>query len=116
MHALISASRIAHHALGACALMAALLGGASAQAQSANHVTLYGLVDLGLNTVSGLASNSGVNLASGVMEGSRWGLRGNEDMGAGYRTVFTLESRFEADNGILGNRPVSGLQLPDRLA
>ena len=116
MHPLISASRIAHHALGACVLMAALVGGASALAQSTSHVTLYGLVDLGLNTVSGLASNSGVNLASGVMEGSRWGLRGNEDMGAGYRTLFTLESRFEADNGILGNRPVSGLQLPDRLA
>jgi predicted porin len=48
------------------------------------------------------------------MEGTRWGLRGNEDLGGGYRALFTLESRVEIDTGGTSNRPLSGTQLPDR--
>lgn len=49
------------------------------------------------------------------MEGSRWGLKGEEDLGGGYKALFTVESRVELDTGGLGNRPESGNQLPDRL-
>jgi len=90
-----------------------LLSASGAMAQST--VTLYGLVDAGYNHVSGLRNGSFNGLASGIMEGSRWGLRGNEDLGGGYRAIFTLESRFEADTGSVTNRPNSGTQVPDRV-
>lgn len=92
---------------------AALLAlGTAAQAQSS--VTLYGLADAGLNYVSGQDAAK-VRLSSGVMEGSRWGLKGNEDLGGGYRAIFVLESRVELDTGAGSNRPASGSQVPDRL-
>jgi predicted porin len=49
------------------------------------------------------------------MEGSRWGIKGEENMGNGFKALFTLESRLELDNGSISNRPYSGNQLPDRL-
>lgn len=91
-----------------------LLSATGAMAQST--VTLYGLVDAGYNHVSGLKNGSFNGLASGIMEGSRWGMRGTEDLGGGYKAIFTLESRFEADTGSVTNRPNSGNQLPDRVA
>jgi predicted porin len=91
-----------------------LFTASGAMAQST--VTLYGLIDAGYNHVSGLRNGSFNGLASGIMEGSRWGLRGNEDLGGGYRAIFTLENRFEADTGSVTNRPNSGTQVPDRIA
>ena len=82
-------------------------------AQTAN-VTLYGIVDVGVQHVTGIKGGSITQVASGIMEGSRWGLRGTEDLGGGYKAIFTLENRFEADTGGLSNRPLSGAQLPDR--
>lgn len=90
---------------------AATLACASAFAQ----VTLYGLADIGVTRVTGYAQGSVTQLNSGIMEGSRWGIKGEEDMGGGYKALFTLESRVELDTGGLGNRPASGNQLPDRL-
>jgi predicted porin len=90
-----------------------LLSATGATAQST--VTLYGLVDAGYNHVSGLKNASFNGLASGIMEGSRWGMRGTEDIGSGYKAIFTLESRFEADTGSFTNRPASGSQVPDRV-
>jgi len=90
-----------------------LLSSTASMAQST--VTLYGLVDAAFNHVSGLKNGSFNGIASGVMEGSRWGLRGTEDIGGGYKAIFTLESRFEVDTGSVTNRPNSGTQLPDRV-
>lgn len=92
----------------------ALLASFGAQAQST--VTIYGLVDAGYNRVSGLRQGTANTIASGIMEGTRFGLRGSEDIGGGYKGIFTLESRVEADTGSLSNRPNSGLQLPDRVS
>lgn len=91
-------------------------GLASAQSTGASTVTLYGLADAGITHVSGLRAGSVTQLASGIMEGSRWGLKGNEDIGGGYRAVFTLESRVELDTGSNSNRPISGSQLSDRFS
>jgi predicted porin len=90
-----------------------LLSASAAMAQST--VTLYGLVDASYNHVTGLKNGTFNGIASGGMEGSRWGLRGNEDLGCGYKAIFTLESRFEVDTGSVTNRPASGTQLPDRV-
>jgi predicted porin len=89
-------------------------GLASAQVTGPTTVTLYGLVDAGVTRVSGLKAGTVTQVASGIMEGSRWGLKGNEDLGGGYRAIFTLESRVEVDTGANSNRPISGAQLSDR--
>ncbi|HEX8350788.1 MAG TPA: porin, partial [Hymenobacter sp.] len=90
-----------------------LLSTSAAMAQST--VTVYGLLDAGYNRVSGLRNGTANTLASGIMEGSRFGLRGSEDMGGGYRAIFTLENRLELDTGSVSNRPNSGNQVPDRI-
>ena len=92
---------------------AAALSCGTAAAQSS--VNLYGLADVSITRVTGYAQGSVTSLSSGHMEGSRWGLKGEEDLGGGYKALFTVESRVELDNGGLGNRPESGNQLPDRL-
>ena len=77
---------------------------ASAQAQ--DSLTVYGIIDIGLQyatvnqTKENLRqSNQFLGIASGVQSGSRWGLRGTQDMGGGYETVFVLENGFDAGNG-----------------
>jgi predicted porin len=100
---------------------AAVMGFLSASAVMAQTitptttVTLYGLLDGGFNHVSGLRNGSFNGLASGIMEGSRFGIRGTEDIGGGYKAIFTLENRLELDTGSVTNRPNSGNQLPDRV-
>lgn len=88
-------------------LAAALLAGFAGSAQAANSVTLYGVIDTGLSyqyaklkdKAGDSHSESQVGLRNGVQAGSRWGLRGTEDLGDGLRAVFTLESGFNSDTG-----------------
>ena len=97
------------------ALSAVALASSAAVAQSTpSSVTLYGIVDAGVVHTTGVTNKN--QLVSGIMEGSRFGVRGNEDIGGGFRAIFTLENRTELNNGTLGNRPQSGFQLPDRFA
>lgn len=98
------------------ALASALCCASLAQAQTGPGVTLYGLADVGITSVSGLKAGTVTQVASGIMEGSRWGIKGNEDLGGGYRTIFTLEARVELDTGSTTNRPISGSQLSDRFS
>lgn len=79
------------------------------------QVSLYGLADVSLTHVTGYAQGNVTKISSGHMEGSRWGIKVEEDMGGGYKALATLESRVELDNGGVSNRPASGNQLPDRL-
>lgn len=81
------------------AVLAALgLAGGLAHAQSS--VVLYGVVDAALERVKGATSLT--RLSSGQQQGSRWGLRGVEDLGGGLKASFLLESGFNADVGTLG--------------
>ncbi|WP_390622882.1 porin [Ralstonia syzygii] len=94
----------------------------SAHAQSS--VTLYGIIDVGVNYVTNLKSGNGssaVMLQDGPPQASRWGLRGSEDLGGGNRAIFTLESGFSAVTGtssqgsrLFGRQSFVGLQN-DRL-
>lgn len=112
------ASTLACNAVRGVATAVALCcaGLANAQVSGPSTVSLYGLVDAGVTRVSGLKGGSITQLASGVMEGSRWGLKGNEDLGGGYRAIFTLESRVEVDTGSNANRPISWPQLSDKFS
>jgi len=87
-------------------LAAALLAGFAGAAQAETSVTLYGIVDIGVGyqQIKGLSGSgsdkaSKFGLANGVQNGSRWGLRGSEDLGDGLRAVFTLESGFSSADG-----------------
>jgi predicted porin len=93
-----------------------LLAAASTMAMAQSSVTLYGIADVGVTAVSGLRDGTAKQLVSGIMEGSRFGVRGDEDLGGGYRVLFTLEHRLELDFGGISNRPVTGSQLPDRVS
>jgi predicted porin len=89
---------------------------ASGSALSQSSVTVYGVIDAGVTQVSGLRGGSLKQLNSGIMDGSRLGVRVNEDLGRGWRALGTLEHRLELDTGLLSNRPPSGSQAPDRFA
>jgi len=83
-------------------IAAALLAGFAGAAQAETQVTLYGIVDLGVGYQKIKAngqSQSKFGMNSGNQSGSRWGLRGTEDLGGGTRAVFTLESGFKANTG-----------------
>lgn len=100
-------------------LLAGLIGacfGAPALAQS--NVTIYGIADAGVQ-VSRFGKGTQTNLASGIADGSRLGFKGVEDLGGGYRTIFTLESRIELDTGAMGAgylaTPTGNVPLTDGL-
>ncbi len=77
-------------------MTAAALGASAAMAQSS--VTMYGVVDLEVGKYDGstaIRENTGAT--------SRWGLKGSEDLGGGYRAVFWLEQQFNPNNGTFYN-------------
>ncbi|TCT03794.1 porin [Paralcaligenes ureilyticus] len=87
-------------------LAAALIAGFASVAQAETSVTLYGIIDTGIEyqqvkgTVGGVdVKASQFGLTSGNQSGSRWGLKGSEDLGNGLRAVFQLESGFDSTNG-----------------
>jgi len=82
------------------AIALGVLGLFSGWAQAQSSVTLYGVVDLAVERVKGATSL--VRLTSGQQQGSRWGLRGVEDLGGGLKASFVLESGFNADAGTSG--------------
>ena len=78
----------------------ATLAAPSAFAQSS--VTLYGLLDAGVAYVNHSSGSSLVKFSSGNTYGSRWGLKGSEDLGGGLKTVFQIENGFSLATGALG--------------
>lgn len=96
--------------------LTALAAASSAVCAQSSSLTVYGILDAGVSQVSGLKGGTRKDVISGIMDGSRLGFRGNEDLGGGYRAIFTMEHRLELDTGDIKNRPFSGSQLPDRLS
>lgn len=86
--------------LAALAVLGAFAGSAAAA-----DVTLYGVIDYGMNYqhVDGDASNTDADdsftMKSGQNSGSRFGLKGEEDLGNGVKVGFVLENGFDADDG-----------------
>lgn len=87
----------------------AVLGAMACAAHAQSSVTLYGLVDANVgkttnkNKIVGVSSSSastGTSLNSGGLNGSRWGLRGSEDLGGGLKATFVLEQGFSVDTGV----------------
>ena len=73
--------------------LAVLAAAGAASAQSS--VQLYGIADLSLVKDKGAATQ----MLSGAVSGSRFGVKGSEDLGGGLKANFVLEQGFDASNG-----------------
>jgi predicted porin len=84
----------------------------STAAYADTSVTLYGIIDTGIGYAkvngsyvdpqTGAKSDlkaSRLGMTSGQTAGSRWGLRGKEDLGDGLYATFRLESGYDSANG-----------------
>ena len=87
-------------------LAAVAVLGAFAGTALAADVTLYGKIDGGLNythqKVDGSAGTDSFEARSGQNSGSRFGLKGTEQISEGLTVGFQLENGFSVDDGKLG--------------
>src|ERR1700761_1814093 len=94
-------------------LATSALGLIALGAHAQGSVTLYGVVDTGIgyqSSQTSLGSTAGgrsvVKMINGIWAGSRFGLKGSEDLGGGTRAIFQLEEGFNSATGAMS---VSGL-------
>lgn len=90
-------------------LAAVAVLGAFAGSALAADVQLYGIVDTGVGythtDADGLLGNGvdqskdSFSMKSGQASGSRWGIKGTEDLGNGVTVGFILEDGFDSDDG-----------------
>jgi len=83
----------------------------SVPAHAESSVILYGVADSNVEYVNNMSATGStatpgqavnrVALMSGGSAGSRWGIRGIEDLGGGLQGVFVAESGFAIDTGNL---------------
>ena len=81
----------------------AVLAACCAAAQAAN-VQIYGVIDTSLvfesvNSDNGKGRVNQTYMSSGEEWGSRWGIRGTEDLGNGITVGFDLQSGIKSDSG-----------------
>jgi predicted porin len=85
-------------------LALSVLGAFAGVAHAQSSVTIYGLIDTGVSYNSKVAKVGGgdgskFGLNSGVINGSRIGFKGVEDLGGGLSAIFQLETGFSNDTG-----------------
>jgi predicted porin len=80
-----------------------------ALAQTSN-VTIYGVADAGVQYSNNGGNDSKFKVLSGIAGGSRLGFKGYEDLGGGWKAIFTLEARVELDTGRVSTGNVSSNQ------
>lgn len=84
----------------------AVLGAFAGSAFAAN-VSVYGIIDTGLGyTSTDKGYGEDVNtfdMRTGANSASRFGIKGEEDLGNGLKVGFVLENGFDSDDGELGN-------------
>jgi predicted porin len=82
-------------------LIAAGVVAAFAAPAMAQNVTVYGNIEMGpVSADSGTASTT--YIANGVVNSSRLGFKGSEDLGGGLKAFFRLESGLKPETGSLG--------------
>jgi predicted porin len=87
-----------HHAasIGLALAGTLLAGGAGAQ----SSITVFGVADAAVRRASTSGAGSVTSLVSGAYSSSRFGFRGQEDLGGGLRASFWLESFLSTDTGL----------------
>jgi len=99
----------------------AALGVFASAAQAQSSVTLYGILDVAVGSVTksysgdpafpatinpvslNSATGSTTGMFNGGISGSRWGMKGSEDLGGGMNAIFNLESALNVPTGQLSN-------------
>lgn len=78
----------------------------STSAAAATAVQIYGVIDMGVSVSKkmgdakkGVSKAAVFSLNSGQRNSSRWGIKGVEDLGQGWKVIVTLEDQFNADSG-----------------
>ncbi|WP_322104525.1 porin [Paraburkholderia sp. J41] len=93
-------------ALTSFSLAALATLGAAGAAQAQTSVTLYGTIDTSITYVNHASGGSSLwslgNSSFGNLSGSRWGVKGAEDLGGGLKAIFQLENGFNPSTGSLG--------------
>lgn len=87
------------HALAARWLIGAVVCAAVSGARAQGTVELYGIVDDALTYVTNEGGKHAWAQTSGVGQSDRWGLRGVEPLGGGWRALFRLENGFTINDG-----------------
>jgi predicted porin len=87
-------------------LALALMGAFSGAALAQSSVTVYGLVDMGVQRDDNGAVTK-TSLDSGNQSGSRLGFKGTEDLGNGLKANFVLEMGILADTGASDQKGLS---------
>lgn len=96
-------------------LVALAVLAASGASFAQSNVTLYGIADIWLGSMKAERAAVGPNyfghvnaagtsvtttrMDSGGVNGSRWGVKGSEDLGGGLSAIFKLEQGFSLDSG-----------------
>ncbi|MGF6903769.1 porin [Paraburkholderia sp. GAS348] len=86
-------------------LFASVVWGSLANSAVAQSVTAYGLFDTGIAFANhvGDGSQSVVKAQDSILGVSVFGLKGEEDLGAGMKTIFNLEMGFNPSTGRMDN-------------
>ncbi|MDP1528306.1 MAG: porin [Rhodoferax sp.] len=79
-------------------LIALAVLAASGAAMAQSSVTLYGVADIWFGQLDTGATKT-TRLDSGGLAGSRWGMKGSEDLGGGLKANFKLEAGYKLDDG-----------------
>lgn len=85
-----------------------VLGAFAAGSAAAADVQLYGLINPALTFTSsngdydGAETENSFSMEEGKEFGSRWGIRGMEEISPDLKIGFVLESGFRSDTGVLG--------------
>ena len=72
---------------------------AAMSAAAASSVSVYGVIDTGFGVSKGKGQAAKVQAISGGNAASRWGLKGQEDLGGGNYVKFVLEQGLKINNG-----------------
>lgn len=99
--------------LGAVTVASAASWCAAAHAQSS--VTLYGIADVGIEHINN--TNTGgaqTREASGNLSGSRWGLKGVEDLGGGMKAISSWKTASTSMTARPRSRRKASVRTPPR--
>jgi predicted porin len=89
-------------------LIAAGVVAAFAAPAMAQNVTVYGNIEMG-PSITDTGSASTTTIANGVVNSSRLGFKGTEDLGGGLKAFFRLEASLNPETGSLGTSKTGSL-------